>query len=132
MIPILHGETSDEWRKAAFSEIDFSFYGVREMLGTGMSDSRAYMIRTSRWKYIHYIGFPPQLFDLVSDPDEFSDVGRDPTHADICNEMQSLLLERLTGRKNRVTISDEDALSMSNIEEKIGVLIGFWDETELT
>ena len=132
LIPILHGETSDEWREAAFSEIDFSFYGVREMLGTGMSDSRAYMIRTSRWKYIHYIGFPPQLFDLVSDPDEFSDVGRDPAHADIRNEMQSLLLERLTGRKNRVTISDEDALSMSNIEEKIGVLIGFWDETELT
>ncbi|MEM9319974.1 MAG: sulfatase-like hydrolase/transferase [Pseudomonadota bacterium] len=32
--------------------------------------SGAYMLRKGRWKLIHYIGFPDELFDLETDPEE--------------------------------------------------------------
>ena len=37
-----------------------------------------FMIRHGRFKYVHYIGMPPQLFDLEADPDEMRDLGGDP------------------------------------------------------
>jgi choline-sulfatase len=40
-----------------------------------------FMIRTGRWKYIHYVDMPPMLFDVVADPEERRDLGRDPRHA---------------------------------------------------
>jgi choline-sulfatase len=39
------------------------------------------MIRNSRYKYVHYVGYPSQLFDLVADPDETQDLASDPKHA---------------------------------------------------
>ncbi|HET6521752.1 MAG TPA: sulfatase-like hydrolase/transferase, partial [Geminicoccaceae bacterium] len=42
-----------------------------------------YMVRVGRWKYVHYVGHPPQLFDLEADPGEADDLGRDPRHAEV-------------------------------------------------
>ena len=28
------------------------------------------MIRHGKWKYVHYVGLPPMLFDLEADPAE--------------------------------------------------------------
>ena len=36
------------------------------------------MIRRGRYKYVHYVGYPPQLFDLDKDPEELRDLGTDP------------------------------------------------------
>jgi len=41
----------------------------------------SFMIRTGKWKYVHYVGMPPMLFDVVADPEERRDLGRDPKHA---------------------------------------------------
>jgi choline-sulfatase len=41
----------------------------------GGSTTGAFMVRWSRWKYVYYPGKPPQLFDLLDDPDELSDLG---------------------------------------------------------
>jgi choline-sulfatase len=38
----------------------------------------SYMIRSGRYKYIHYVGLPPMLFDLERDPEERIDLGSDP------------------------------------------------------
>ena len=43
----------------------------------------AYMIRHGRYKYIHYTGLPPMLFDLETDPWERNDLGRDPQYGTI-------------------------------------------------
>ena len=32
--------------------------------------SGAFMLRAGRWKYIEYIGYAPELFDIVADPEE--------------------------------------------------------------
>ena len=39
------------------------------------------MLRDERWKYVHFHGFPPQLFDLVNDPEERLDLAGDPAYA---------------------------------------------------
>jgi choline-sulfatase len=38
----------------------------------------SYMIRHGKYKYIHYVGLPPMLFDLAADPFERNDLGRNP------------------------------------------------------
>ena len=42
--------------------------------------SGAFMLRSGRWKYNYYVGFPPELFDLEEDPEEMNDLGRDPAY----------------------------------------------------
>jgi arylsulfatase A-like enzyme len=124
--PILHGNEMVDWRSAVFSEIDYAFYTARQALGTGPSDSRGYMIRTDRWKYVYFLGFPPQLFDLLHDADEFNDCGRDPAYADVCEEMHRLLTDRLLARKNRVALTDEGIGNIRGSEDSSGILIGKW------
>ncbi|MBI3456613.1 MAG: hypothetical protein HY002_12620 [Candidatus Rokubacteria bacterium] len=41
------------------------------------------MIRDARYKYVHYVGDPPQLFDLSADPEETRDLGGDRQYADV-------------------------------------------------
>jgi choline-sulfatase len=46
------------------------------------SPTGIFMVRNARYKYVHYVGFPPQLFDLVADPEETRDLAVDRAHAD--------------------------------------------------
>jgi choline-sulfatase len=46
-----------------------------------MAPDAYYMLRTLRYKYVEYLGAPPQLFDLDADPEELHDLGTDPAHA---------------------------------------------------
>ena len=49
----------------------------------------AYMIRHGNYKYIHYAGLPPMLFDLAQDPFERNDLGREPAFAAIVKECEA-------------------------------------------
>jgi len=51
----------------------------------------SYMIRHGRYKYIHYVGMPPMLFDLEADPPEQTDLGLDPAHKAVLAECESRL-----------------------------------------
>jgi choline-sulfatase len=53
----------------------------------------AYMIRHGQYKYIHYAGLPPMLFDLAADPEERNDLGRDPGSAALVKECEAALRE---------------------------------------
>ncbi|MFM9971651.1 MAG: sulfatase-like hydrolase/transferase [Burkholderiales bacterium] len=121
------GETvAGPWREAAFSEIDYGMYKARLSLGVAPAKARAYMIRTDRWKYVWYKGFRPQLFDLHNDPQELEDLGASQAHGNVLSEHQGLLLERLTDRRNRVTVSDATIEANTDGARKKGVLIGEW------
>ncbi len=50
-----------------------------------------YMVRKGRWKYVHYVGHRPQLFDLEADPQEAQDLGDSPDHAAVCAELEAEL-----------------------------------------
>jgi arylsulfatase A-like enzyme len=130
LLPLLHGPTPDDWRDAVFSEIDYAFYTARKMLDVGPSEARGYMIRTEKWKFVHFKGFPPQLFDLENDPNEFKDLGRDPGFEDVRQSMLLRLTERMTDRKNRVTMTDETVVDIRTGEKSSGIIIGVWDAPE--
>jgi choline-sulfatase len=51
----------------------------------------ATMLRKGAWKYIHYVGYPPQLFDLDQDPEELHDLGTDPAHETVRAEFEAEL-----------------------------------------
>jgi len=55
------------------------------------SPSGAFMLRDERYKYHHFVGFPPQLFDLQDDPDEVFDLAGDPAYGDILARMAERL-----------------------------------------
>jgi choline-sulfatase len=41
----------------------------------------AFMLRQGRYKFVHYAGMPPQLFDLETDPGELADLAGKPEQA---------------------------------------------------
>ncbi|MDU8942013.1 sulfatase-like hydrolase/transferase [Ovoidimarina sediminis] len=67
----------------------------------GGSTTAAFMVRWSEWKYVHYPGQSPQLFNLADDPDELRDLGADPSHA----------ANRSDGLARLMQICDPDAVN---------------------
>lgn len=51
----------------------------------------SYMIRHGRFKYIHYVGLPPMLFDLERDPGERNDLGPHPDYREVLAECEARL-----------------------------------------
>ena len=49
----------------------------------GGSITGMFMIRNGRWKYTAYPGYPPELYDLASDPFEANDLGESADHTDV-------------------------------------------------
>jgi choline-sulfatase len=59
---------------------------------TGGMAVRQRMVRQGRWKLIHYHGYPTQLFDLASDPDELVDRAADPACRAVHDQLHARLL----------------------------------------
>ena len=49
----------------------------------GGSPTGMFMLRNARWKYNYYPGYAPELFDMLTDPDELIDLGESALHVDI-------------------------------------------------
>jgi choline-sulfatase len=49
--------------------------------------SGAFMLRRGNMKYLYYVGFRPQLYDLQRDPEEMHDVSGDPAYRDVLNRL---------------------------------------------
>jgi arylsulfatase A-like enzyme len=114
------------WREAAFSELDYAFRPARLELGLAPHESRAFMIRTADWKYIHYERFRPQLFDLKADPQESQDLGTSAEHAAIRAELHEYLFAWLRTRRTRTTMTDENVARRTDTAKHRGILIGVW------
>ena len=54
---------------------------LSEYHGMG-STTGAFAIRHGRFKYVHYVKYRPQLFDLAADPEEANDLSAEPQFAD--------------------------------------------------
>ena len=89
------------------------------------------MVATRRWKYIHAPGFDPVLFDLDADPGELTDLGRSLAHEGIRREMHARLSDWALQYRQRETYDREMAARFTAFEEEAGVLIGYWDESDL-
>ncbi len=56
------------------------------------STTGAFMIRHGKYKYVHYIGYPSQLFDLEADPEELTDLAPNARYASVLDECRGRLL----------------------------------------
>ena len=71
---------SPDYSRPIYSEYQsFGFY------------TSAFMLRKGDYKYIHYVGERPQLFNLKDDPDELVDLGEKEEGKKICNVMEAEL-----------------------------------------
>lgn len=59
------------------------------------SVSGGFMLRKGRWKLNWYVGFTPELFDLVADPEELCDLADNADHADTLRMMEAALRARI-------------------------------------
>ena len=124
--PLLAGAT--QWsREAAFSELDFALYPTARKLGLGPREARMVMIRTERWKLVHFgKAFKPQLFDLVNDPNEYDDLGLDPGKGAVRDELYHHFFDWLRDRRNRIAMTDEAIIQKPSPSAAGGVTIGAW------
>jgi choline-sulfatase len=67
---------------------------LSEYHGMG-STTGAFMIRSGRYKYVYYVAYRPQLFDLVTDPEELHDLADDPAYAKVLQECEGRLRQLL-------------------------------------
>jgi arylsulfatase A-like enzyme len=123
--PLIEGSQSSV-REVAVSELDYAIYGAARRLKLGPRDARMVMARSDRFKYIHFDGLPPQLFDLQEDPAELVDLGRDPGYAGVREDHLSWVFDWMRQRRNRVTISDEAIMKRATPAAAGGVIIGEW------
>ena len=73
------------------------------------SPSGAFMLRQGRYKLHHYVGFPPELFDLQDDPEETINLAADQDHAEIRAEYEAKL---------RAIVDPEDADRRAKADQK--------------
>jgi choline-sulfatase len=55
------------------------------------SVSAAYMLRQGKYKFIHYVGFNPELFDLEVDPEEINNLAIDIGMLKVVEKSQNIL-----------------------------------------
>lgn len=73
--------------------------------------SGAFMLRKGRWKLNHYVGFEPELFDMVGDPEELTNRAMDPACAGVLTEMEAALRVILDPeRADRQAFADQAAM----------------------
>jgi len=127
LLPLMRGGSKIEpWRDAVFSELDYSYREARRILGREPGDCRAVMVRTERWKYVHWTGFRPQLFDLAEDPRELDDRGEDSALESVRREMRERLLAWYGGLKFRTTVSNDEVKAKTAAHKAHGVRFGEW------
>ena len=69
------------------------------------------MIRKGKWKYIYYVGFQPELFDLEQDPEEMNDLSQIDEYKDILYELKSDLYEICDPEEmNKQAFIDQDKM----------------------
>ena len=84
------------------------------------------MVRSSRFKYVHYEGLPPQLFALQDDPMELDDLGTDSSRAPVRQEHALMLFDWVRGLRIHPTIRDHDAAAWTAKASRSGTFIGAW------
>jgi arylsulfatase A-like enzyme len=126
LLPLLHGKEPESWRDCVFSELDYAFRDARLALRRRPDECYAWMVRTSRWKYVHYQGLRPQLFDMAEDPDEVHDRGSDPSLHHVRAELKDRLSDWLMTRKRRITLDNATVERTTEGWKNLDMQIGVW------
>ncbi len=89
------------------------------------------MVFDGRWKYIHAERFRPLLFDLMTDPDEWVDLGGEPVHEEVQARLNEALFAWARRHHSRIPRTPQQVDHMAQMAEPPRNLIGYWDENEM-
>ena len=105
LAPFIAGEgTPPSWRNAAHWEFDFRDDVPEDVAGPTPDQCAMTILRTDRYKYVHFTTLPPLLFDMAEDPHEMHNLAADPAHAPVMLQCaQSLLSWRMTHDERTLT-----------------------------
>jgi arylsulfatase A-like enzyme len=95
LVPFVEGRTPAAWRDAVHWEYDFREVetgAAQRIFGLDLDSCSLAVIRDQRFKYVHFAGLRPLLFDLLKDPDELVDRAGDPAYAAMRLEYAERLL----------------------------------------
>ena len=95
LTPFLDGAEPPGWRDAAHWEFDFrevASQASETHFGLPSTRLSLAVIRTERWKYVHFAALPPLLFDLEADPANLRNLAEEPAIAGIRLAMAERLL----------------------------------------
>jgi len=126
LLPLTRNEPAPPWREAVFSELDWSYREARRALKRAPDECRAWMVRTTDWKYVHWAGFRPQLFDLINDPGELRDLGREPRYERVRQSLRERLFEWQCGLKRRTSVELDEVERGTAAHKGAGVFFGVW------
>ncbi|MFQ5785137.1 MAG: alkaline phosphatase family protein [Alphaproteobacteria bacterium] len=82
--PFLDGGAPPRWRREVHWEYDFRDVAddrIEAELGPDFGECSLAVIRDRRYKYVHFAGLPPLLFDIENDPGELENLADDPAYA---------------------------------------------------
>ena len=89
------GEPEAPWRGELHWQWDFRSprdHVAEDVFGLTMEQCSLDVIRDDRFKYVHFGAMEPILFDLERDPDQFTNVARDPDYAEVRADYAGRLL----------------------------------------
>ena len=72
--------SDDQKDRVVFSE----YHGAASVSGV-------FMLRKGPFKYIHYVSFSPELFDLEKDPEELTNLSEMPEYSEIIDQFRGIL-----------------------------------------
>ena len=84
------------------------------------------LVRTARWKYVHFERFRPQLFDLEADPHELHDLGDSAAHGEVREAMKARLFSWALTRKTRTTVTHDYIQRVTGGARARGYRFGEW------
>jgi arylsulfatase A-like enzyme len=131
LMPLLRGQTPDDWRSFSISEYDYSLSQAAQRLGVPPRDAHLFMVADKGWKLMHAPGFRPMLFDLVNDPQELNDLGADPAFESERQRLMAALHRWALRSSQRTAISDATLRAGRGKSMRQGILIGVWDESDI-
>lgn len=129
---LLKSGNCDFERELIVAEDDFGrFPFANQLTQNGRYTSRMTMGFDGRYKLIHCPGHRPMLFDLQEDPGELIDFGKDPSRQGVVTELSMKLLDWSSSLASRPTVSRAFAEANQGLSLRQGILVGFWDHTEV-
>ena len=129
--PLIRGYDGP-WRDFCVSEYDYATRDARVALQVDQADARLVMIFDGRWKYVHVENMRPLLYDLLRDPDELNEIGDDPRFEAEILRLKEFHFEWSRKHHRRITKDPETIEKMARGKEPPGIIIGYWNEEELS